>query len=103
MMKDAYELRSINLFNLPQEEAAGVLDDYADFLNSLLGPIEIRIIEDVRQAALGDETYAQPYKRYFISSDNPLDTAFMNMRVKFVRVPSVPSLRIRSSVRRFMV
>jgi hypothetical protein len=103
MMKDAYELRSINLFNLPQEEAAGVLDDYADFLNSLLGPVEIRIIEDVRQAVLGDETYAQPYKRYFISSDNPLDTAFMNMRVKFVRVPSVPSLRIRSSVRRFMV
>ena len=103
MMKDAYELRSINLFNLPQEEAAGVLDDYADFLNSLLGPIEIRIIEDVRQVALGDEMYRQPYKRYFILSDEPLDSALMNMRVKFVKVPSVPLLKIRSNVRRFMV
>ena len=103
MMKDAYELRSINLFNLPQEEAAGVLDDYADFLNSLLGPIEIRIIEDVRQVALGDEMYRQPYKRYFILSDEPLDNALMNMRVKFVKVPSVPLLKIRPNVRRFMV
>ncbi|MDG7051459.1 MAG: hypothetical protein JRN19_03310 [Nitrososphaerota archaeon] len=103
MMKNAYELRSINLFNLPQEEAAGVLDDYADFLNSLLEPVEIRIIEDVRQAALGDEIYRQPYKRYFISSDEPLDNALMDMRVKFVKVPSVPLLKIRSNVRRFMV
>ena len=102
-MKNTYELRSINLFNLPQEEAAGVLDDYADFLNSLLGPVEIRIIEDVRQAALGDETYRQPYKRYFIASNDPLDNALMDMRVKFVKVPSVPLLKIRSNVRRFMV
>jgi hypothetical protein len=47
--------------------------------------------------------YRQPYKRYFILSDEPLDSALMNMRVKFVKVPSVPLLKIRSNVRRFMV
>ncbi|MEM3553558.1 MAG: hypothetical protein QW658_01210 [Candidatus Bathyarchaeia archaeon] len=98
-----YELRSINLFNLSQEEAAGVLDNYADFLNSLLGPIEIKIVEDVRTVALGDESYYQPYKRYFVSSDDSLDNALMNMGVKSVKVPSIPRLKIKSNVRRFMV
>jgi len=109
--KNMYELRSINLFNLPQEEAAGVLDNYADLLNSLSGPIEIRIVEDVREAMLGGGSsssssgskYVQPYKRYFISSDGPLDDALANMKVRFVRVPSVPALKIRSNLKRFMV
>ncbi|MEM3186377.1 MAG: DUF87 domain-containing protein [Conexivisphaerales archaeon] len=101
--KYMYELRSINLFNLSQEEAAGVLDDYAKLLNSLLSPVEIRIVEDTRQVVLGDEAYYQPYKRYFVSCNEPLDNALMNMKVKFVKVPSIPSLKIKTELRRFII
>jgi hypothetical protein len=93
--KHVYELRSINLANLPPEEAEAVLDKFRTFLNSLSEPITFYIIEDKRSVYLGiDEGYLIPYKRFFIESPVPIDEIVEELGARFVKVPSVPRANI---------
>ncbi len=101
-LKYAYELRSINLFNLGEREAEAVILRFDDFLNSLVGRVQFRIVDDVKQVTLGAELYGFPYKRFFLLSENSIDESLDVLGVKFVKVPSVPELRIIANPGRFL-
>ena len=105
----AYELRSINLRNLPDREAAGVVEGFGRFLNSLSSPITFYVISDTREVqTLGPAEsegaarrtrlllYQTPYKRFFVESLVPIDDLIGRMVPKFVRVPYVPLLKLKS-------
>jgi hypothetical protein len=44
-----YELRSVNLSNLPEKEQGAVLDRFASFLDSLTEPTTFHIVQDERE------------------------------------------------------
>ncbi|MGC8848632.1 MAG: VirB4 family type IV secretion system protein [Conexivisphaera sp.] len=98
-----YELRSINLSLLPEQEARAVLENFAAMLNALTAPAEIRVVEDRRTVALGDELYEIPYKRFFVASQEPLEDALSIAGLRFVKVPSMPELKITADAPRFAV
>ena len=49
-----YELRSVNLANLPEKEQGSVLDRFASFLDSLMEPITFHIVQDEREVEAVD-------------------------------------------------
>ena len=98
-----YELCSVNLKLLPQAEARAVLNNFAAMLNALTAPTELRIVEDRRVIALGDELYEISYKRFFAASEEPLEDALSLAGLKFVKVPEMPELKITADAPRFAV
>lgn len=88
-----YELRSINLANLPQKEQAVVLEKFAGFLNALSEPAALRILKDERTVEALGATYQIPYTRFFVSSPMQVDSLIGSLvgTNKFVRVPSIPN------------
>lgn len=89
-----YELRSINLSSLPNDEALSVLTRFQTFLNSLSEPITFYIISDVREVDIGGALYTMPYKRFFIVSETPIDDLVGILGAKFLRTPDVPRVSI---------
>ncbi|BBE42057.1 VirB4 family type IV secretion system protein [Conexivisphaera calida] len=98
-----YELRSINLSLLPEPEARAVLENFAAMLNALNARVEIRVVEDRRVVALGDELYEIPHKRFFVASEEPLEDALSIAGLRFVKVPSMPELKLVADAPRFAV
>ncbi|BBE42460.1 VirB4 family type IV secretion system protein [Conexivisphaera calida] len=98
-----YELRSINLSLLPEQEARAVLENFSAMLNALTAPAEIRVVEDRRAVALGDELYEIPYKRFFMASEEPLEDALSLAGLRFVKVPDMPELKLTADAPRFAV
>ncbi|MGC8613200.1 MAG: hypothetical protein ACP5L2_02985 [Conexivisphaera sp.] len=68
-----YELRSVNLSLLPEQEARAVLENFAATLNALTAPAEIRVAEDRCAVVLGNKLYVISYKRFFVASQEPLE------------------------------
>ena len=75
-----YELRSINLGNLPENEQARVLDQFASFLNSLADPVTFEAVKDVRRVAALGASYEVPYMRFFVTSDSQVDDLLLDVR-----------------------
>ncbi len=94
MTQHIYELRSINLHNLPEDEQAVVLDKFVSFLNSLNEPVTIDIIEDQRKVEAIGATYCIPYKRYFLTSPSPLDNLISALGTRCVPGTSKPGITI---------
>ncbi len=100
-----YELRSINLGNLPENEQARVLDQFASFLNSLADPVTFEAVKDVRRVAALGASYEVPYMRFFVTSDSQIDELLGGLlgTNKFVRVPSAPSIEISHVSSRYVM
>ena len=98
-----YEMRSINLANLPPNEAEGVIARFERFLNSLSETITFYVIEDRREVAAGEDTYEIPYKRFFVETPVSIEGALASLGTKVVRVPGVPRLSILHVSAKFMV
>jgi hypothetical protein len=91
-----YELRSINLANLPESEQARVLDQFASFLNALADPVTFDAVKDVRRVAALGASYEVPYMRFFVTSGSQIDDLLGGLlgTNKFVRVPAAPSIEV---------
>ncbi len=89
-----YELRSINLSSLPNDEALAVLSRFQTFLNSLSEPIVFHIVSDIRQVDVGGSLYTIPYKRFFIVSETQIDDIVGLLGAKFTRSPAMPKVDI---------
>ena len=97
-----YELRPVNLFNLPEKQAASVLDHFIQFLKSLNDKIEFRIVEDERRLDAGGEEYVIPYKRYFVSSRLDLGTALPFLGNMVSNEVSNPQLKVTIASSRYL-
>ncbi|MDA4127798.1 MAG: hypothetical protein OK452_11455, partial [Thaumarchaeota archaeon] len=98
----SYELRPVNLFNLPEKQAASVLDHFIQFLKSLNDRIVFRIVEDERRLDAGGEEYVIPYKRYFISSPLDINTALPILGTRFAKADSISELKPLSATSRYV-
>jgi hypothetical protein len=99
-----YELRSINLASLSDDEGESVLGRFSRFLDSLNDPIAFRIIEDSRDVRAGNAIWPDmKYKRHFISSRVEIDAAVSMIGTKWVRVPVIPELELIHAGDRYLV
>lgn len=104
MSHHCYELRSINLGSLSDDEAQAVIARFASFLHSLSDPISFRIIEDRRDVRAGNVMYQdRPYKRYFIESPTEIDGPVSIIGTKWFRIPSIPRLEIKRARDTFLL
>ncbi len=98
-MKEKYELRPVNFFNLNQEGQNAVLGDFVSLLNLLTSLTSFHIKTDASEVNVLDKVIRQPYKRYFVESDEPV----MISGLRYSKVLEVPSLKIKGTARNFMV
>ncbi|MDG7006636.1 MAG: hypothetical protein JRN06_00160 [Nitrososphaerota archaeon] len=100
-----YELRSINLANLPEKEQARVLDQFASFLNSLTDPVSFEVVKDIRKVDALGSSYPVPYMRFFVGSGSQIDDLLAGLvgPGKFVRVPAVPEIGVSHVSSRYVV
>ena len=100
-----YELRSINLGNLPENEQARVLDQFASFLNSLADPVTFEALKDGRRVAALAAAYEVAYMRCFVTADSLIDELLGGLlgSNKFVRVPGAPSFEITHVSSRYVM
>jgi energy-coupling factor transporter ATP-binding protein EcfA2 len=98
----SYELRPVNLFNLTEKQAAGVLDHFIRFMDSLNDRITFRIVEDERTLNAGGEEYVIPYKRYFVSSNLGIDTVLPFLGTRFSETNSIAELKLSSATGRYL-
>ena len=97
-----YELRSINLINLPDSEQQGVLERFSTFLNSLTEPISFHIVEDMREVDAVGVVYTIPYKRFFIEAPRNLDFV-AGLGTKYVTKPGLPQVTPKNVTPRFIL
>src|SRR5450759_55449 len=86
-----YELRSVNLSNLPEKEQGAVLDRFASFLDSLTEPIMFHIVQDEREVGAVGALYQIPYKRFFVETLSQVDSLVLKLGTRMTRVHAVPS------------
>ena len=98
-----YELRSVNLANLPERDQAAVLDRFASFLDSLTAPIAFEVVEDERQVEAIGAAYTIPYKRFFLESPIQIDRLVASLGTRVVRVHGVPSFEPKAVEPRYVV
>src|ERR1700730_4191178 len=89
-----YELRSVNLANLPEKEQGAVLDRFASFLDSLTEPITFHIVQDEREGEAVGALYQVPYTRFFLETRSQVDSLVLKLGTRITRVPAIPSIRI---------
>jgi len=94
-----YELRSVNLRNLPEKDAAAVLDRFASLLDSLTDPVSFLMVSDSKVVlTLGEGSflrYSTPCKRFFVTYPVKLDSLLE--RGSYTPAASIPVLRIKKS------
>ena len=98
-----YELRPVNFFNLNEGEQGAVLDSFLGLLNSFTSRASFYIISDVSRVVAGSRVIEQQYKRYFIESSENLDGVLAGSGFRFVKMLEIPRLKVKGSVRNFMV
>jgi hypothetical protein len=103
MAKYNYELRSINYWTLSPEEQLRVRRGFTCFLHSLIEPATFRVLSDVREVDVGGDIWDNPYKRFFIESGVSLEPAISYIGAKYVRVPSIPSVEVKTVLPLMMV
>jgi hypothetical protein len=88
-----YELRSVNLTNLPEKEQGTVLDRFASFLDSLTEPITFHIVQDEREVGAVGALYQIPYKRFFVETPSQVDSLILKLGTRMTRVHAIPSIK----------
>jgi hypothetical protein len=89
-----YELRSVNLTNLPEKEQGAVLDRFASFLDSLTEPITFHVVQDEREVEAVGALYQVPYKRFFLETRSQVDSLVLKLGTKITRVHVIPSIKM---------
>jgi type IV secretion system protein VirB4 len=89
-----YELRSVNLTNLPEKEQGAVLDRFASFLDSLTEPITFHIVQDEREVEAVGALYQVPYKRFFVEARSQVDSLVLKLGTRITRVHAIPSIKM---------
>ncbi len=89
-----YELRSVNLSNLPEKEQGAVLDRFASFLDSLTEQITFHIVQDEREVGAIGALYQIPYKRFFVETPSQADSLFLKLGARMTRVHAIPSIKV---------
>src|ERR1700719_607897 len=89
-----YELRSVNLSNLPEKEQGAVLDRFASFLDSLTEPITFHIVQDEREVEAVGALYQIPYKRFFVETRSQVDSLVLKLGTRMTRVHAIPSVKV---------
>ena len=87
-----YQLRSINLTNLPEKEQGSVLDRFASFLDSLTEPIRFHIVQDETEVESIGATYQIPYKRFFLETGAQADSLVRRLGTGMTRTATLPVL-----------
>src|SRR2546422_11446122 len=87
-----YELRSINLANLPEKEQGSVLDRFASFLDSLTEPIAFHIIQDEREVESTGAVFRIPYKRFFLETRSQADSLAYKLGTTMARAHALPQI-----------
>jgi len=98
-----YELRSVNLSNLPENEQGAVLDRFASFLDSLTEPITFHIVQDEREVGAVGALYQIPYKRFFVETPLQVDSLILKLGTRMTRVHAIPSIRITAVHPKYIV
>jgi hypothetical protein len=98
-----YELRSVNLANLPEKEQGSVLDRFASFLDSLMEPITFHIVQDEREVESIGALYNIPYKRFFVETRSQVDSLVQKLGTRMVRVHALPQIRLATVSPRYIV
>jgi hypothetical protein len=98
-----YELRSINLSNLPEKEQGSVLDRFATFLDSLIEPITFYIVQDEREVEAIGAMYQIPYKRFFVETSSQVDSLVQKLGTRMVRAHALPLVKAAKTYPRYIV
>src|SRR5207244_9457532 len=98
-----YELRSINLVNLPEKEQGSVLDRFASFLDSLTEPIAFHIVQDEREVEAVGAIYQIPYKRFFVEAHSQVDSLVQKLGTRLTRVHELPVITQSSVYQRHII
>ena len=98
-----YELRSINLANLPEKEQGSVLDRFASFLDSLTEPITFHIVQDEREVESIGAVYQIPYKRFFLETRSQVDSLVHKLGTRMVRAHAIPVIKTARAYPRYLV
>jgi len=85
-MVDFYELKPVNFFNLREEEQQAVISDFVRLVNSLSAPASFFITTAINEVPVRDLIIRQPYKRYFIASEENIDSVLASSGFRFVKV-----------------
>src|ERR1700730_2712950 len=88
-----YELRSVNLANLPEKEQGSVLDRFASFLDSLTEPITFHIVQDEREVEAIGALYQIPYKRFFVETRSQADSLIQKRGTRMERAHALPQIK----------
>ena len=89
-----YELRSVNLTNLPEREQGSVLDRFASFLDSLTEPIKFHIVQDETEVESIGAAYQIPYKRFFLETGSQDDPLVRRLGTRMTRAVTLPAVEI---------
>jgi type IV secretion system protein VirB4 len=89
-----YELRSVNLSNLPEKEQGAVLDRFAVFLDSLTEPITFHIVQDERVVEGIGAMYQIPYKRFFVETRSQVDSLVLKLGTRMARAHALPLIKM---------
>ena len=98
-----YELRSINLANLPEKEQGAVLDRFASFLDSLMGQITFHIVQDEREVESIGAVYKIPYKRFFLETRSQVDSLVHSLGTRMVRAHALPLIEASKVYPKYIV
>ncbi|MDA4127600.1 MAG: hypothetical protein OK452_10450 [Thaumarchaeota archaeon] len=98
-----YELRSINLANLPEKEQGSVLDRFASFLDSLTEPITFHIVQDEREVESIGAVYQIPYKRFFLETRSQVDSLVHKLGTRMARAHAIPVIKTAIAYPRHLV
>lgn len=100
-----YEVGPINYFNLSEEEQQTVLARFASALHQLSFPVVFHVKLDTMTVVIGNELYTVNYRRYFVESDQPLESFFatMGLQEKYVRLMEIPGYKVVSNLPKYVV
>jgi hypothetical protein len=98
-----YELRSVNLANLPEKEQGSVLDRFASFLDSLTEPITFHIVQDEREVESIGAAYQIPYKRFFLETRSQVDSLVRKLGTRMTRVHALPGIRTTGARPKYII
>ena len=105
MLPFVYEVGPINYFNLSQPEQNAVLSGFAVALQQLGSATVFRVRLDSMNVVLGNEIYSVSYRRYFLESDEPLESflAAMGIQERCVKSMEAPAYLIAESLPRYVL
>ena len=98
-----YELKSVNLANLPEKEQGSVLDRFASFLDSLTESITFHIAQDKREVEAIGAIYQMPYKRFYLETHSQVDSLVQKLGTRMVRVHALPQIEWTKVYPRYII